>query len=55
MRKNPETIKLAKIRRLIREICRRYRRLTKLEYPDCFRREEEEVEKTAKKILKVIK
>lgn len=55
MRTNPETITLAKIRRHIRAICRRWHTLENLKYSDCYRKLQEAVEKTAIKILNEVK
>jgi len=55
MRKNKKTIILAKIRRHIREICRRYHTLENLSYPDCYKKPQEEIEKKAIKIYEIFK
>lgn len=55
MRKNKKTIILAEIRRYIREICRRYNKIERLEYPKCYSEEQKEVEKSAIKIYNLFK
>ena len=55
MRKKIKTIKLAKIRRVLRVLCRRYHSLERLAYPKCFSRPQEELEKVAKKVYDIVK
>ena len=54
MRTNLKTIKLAKVRRLLRIVGRRYKGIRELEYPFYIHKEKELIEETAEKIYEII-